>query len=347
MSAPVLVVRAGALGDTLMATPVVRAIAEAEPGTAIDFLCSAAAAPLLETNPRIRRVLPLRQRNLPWVISPEKRRLARELREAGYRYAVLLESAARYRQPLERAGIREIRSFRETPPIPTQHSIVNNLRAGGFPAQSTDMEIYLTGEDEGRARDLLRDARAPLVGLHAGYGPPRRKRNQGQRLKGWGAANFAQLARMLIERGVTVVLTGSPDDRAEADTIAARLPPGSFLHLVGRTSVRELAAVIRRLRLYISVDSGPAHISAAAGTPLIVLWGPAIYEQVRPLSSTTPIQVVRHPVYCAPCYGTPMMRACMRNICMESISPERVMAVAQTFLSAPAQAVRPAPLDLM
>ena len=73
-------------------------------------------------------------------------------------------------------------------------------------------------------------------------------------------------------------------------------------------------------------------MAAALGTPLVVLWGPAILEQVRPLSSTTPIRIVRHPVFCAPCYGTPRMKACRRNICMESISPQRVFREATAIL---------------
>jgi ADP-heptose:LPS heptosyltransferase len=142
---------------------------------------------------------------------------------------------------------------------------------------------------------------------------------------------------MLLARGARLVLTGSADDREEAEAIAARLPASSFLQLAGRTTVGELAAVLRRLRLLVAVDSGPAHMAAALGTPLVVLWGPAILEQVRPISSTTPIRIVRHRVFCAPCYGTPMMKTCQRNICMEAISPERVLAEAVALLDPPSE----------
>lgn len=322
-----------------MATPVVRALRERHPDASIDFVCSDVAAPLLDTNPNIARVLPLRQRNVPLVLSPEKWRLIRTLRNAHYRFAVLLEGAPRFRRLLERAAISEIRSFRETPFQPDLHSVANNLRAAGFAdwqQRSLDYDLVLTPEDDAEAERLLAGfdrSGAPLVGMHAGYGPPRGKKNQGERLRGWGAENFARLGSMLVERGARLLLTGSSDDRAEAEAIAAGLTPGSFLPLAGRTSVRGLAAVIRRLALYISVDSGPAHVAAAVGTPLLVLWGPGILEQTRPISSTAPIRVVRHQVYCAPCYGTPMMKICARNICMEAISPERVFIEAVRLLS--------------
>ncbi len=314
-----------------MATPVARALGERHPGAEIDFLCAEAAAPLLETNPAVARVLPLRHRNVPWLLSPEKQRLVRQLRAAGYRFAVLLESAPRFRRLLRRAGIAEIRSFRETPFDPSLHSIVNNLRAAGVPQASRDMELRLRPEDEQAAERLLDGLVAPLVGLHAGYGPRGGKKHQGQRLRGWGAENFAELGRLLAGHGARLVLTGSPEDRGEAEAIAARLPAGSFRQLAGNTGVRELAAVIRRLKLYVSVDSGPAHMAAAVGTPLVVIWGPGILEQTCPLSTTTPIRIVRHRVFCAPCYGTPMMKTCRRNICMEAISPQRVMDVVDEF----------------
>jgi ADP-heptose:LPS heptosyltransferase len=75
-------------------------------------------------------------------------------------------------------------------------------------------------------------------------------------------------------------------------------------------------------------------MSAALGTPLIVLWGPAILAQVRPLSSTTPIRILNAAVPCAPCYGTPLMKECRRNICMEALTPAAVLTAAAALLPA-------------
>jgi heptosyltransferase-2 len=332
----ILVVRAGALGDTLMATPVVRALAARYPGAAIDFLCAAGAAPLLEGNPAVARILPLRHRNVPWFLSPEKRRLVRGLRQAGYELAVLLESAGRFHDLLRHAGIRHVRSFRDIQFDPMLHSAANNLRVAGFDdwravPGGLDMDLFLSAEEEAAAGELL-EIRNPqstirnYVGLHTGWGPRGKKaRNQGERLKGWGVDNFMELGRLLAARGHYLVLTGSEEDRSEAETIAGGLPGGGCAVLAGRTSVRQLAAVIRRLDLFVSVDTGPAHMAAALGTPLVVLWGPSKLHQVAPISSRSPVRIVRHPVFCAPCYDTPMMETCRRNICMESISPPRVL----------------------
>jgi ADP-heptose:LPS heptosyltransferase len=90
--------------------------------------------------------------------------------------------------------------------------------------------------------------------------------------------------------------------------------------------------VVEKLDALVSVDSGPAHLAAAMGTPLLVLWGPAILEQVRPLSSRSPVTILRHAPACAPCYETPLMKTCRRNICMESIAPREVLAGVEALL---------------
>jgi heptosyltransferase-2 len=323
----ILIVRAGALGDTLMATPAVRALKQRYPEMELDFLCSQSARPLLEENPAIAQLFALEHRNVPYLFSWEKRRLARTLRERQYGMAVLLESGRHYRELIEHAGVHEIRDIRDTH-NPHVHAIVNNLRAAGCDdAPPPPMEIHLAPRDEMRAAEMLGGLPRPWIGLHAGYGPPRRKdsRQQGERLKAWGAENFARLGKMLRERhGASLVFTGGGDDLPVTSRISELLGQPDPLVLAGRTSVREMAAVIEQLDVFVSVDSGPAHMAAALGTRLVVLWGPAILEQVRPWGDPERVVVVRHAVFCAPCYGTPMMKQCQRNICMEAISPARV-----------------------
>jgi heptosyltransferase-1 len=133
----ILVVRAGALGDTLMATPVVPALAARHPGAAIDFLASAAAAPLVEGHPGVRRVYRLRWRNLPYALSIEQRRLVRAWRREPYDLAVVLEHAPQYRALVERAGARRVIGFHVTPFDPARHSVANNLRAAGVDDAAT------------------------------------------------------------------------------------------------------------------------------------------------------------------------------------------------------------------
>jgi ADP-heptose:LPS heptosyltransferase len=332
----ILVVRAGALGDTLMATPVLPALAERYPAAAIDVLASAAAAPLLAGHPRLERVLQLRWRNLPYAMSLEKPALVRRLRAASYDLAIVLEHAARYYDLVRRARPRRIAGFLETPFDPALSSAANNLRAAGFDdwaSRPLAPEVFLEERDREEARAVVNRSQLPLIGLHAGYGPiGRSKRNQDVRQRGWKLENFIDLGRDLAARGMSIVLTGSAGDRPAVEQIARGLPAGSFVNAAGRLGVRGLAAAIGMMDAFVSVDSGPAHIAAAVGTPLVVLWGPGILEQTRPIGARAPVVVVRHPPPCAPCYGTPLMRTCPRNVCMEAIAPEEVLRATLVML---------------
>ncbi len=337
-------VRAGALGDTLMVTPVLPALAGRYPGAAVDVLASAGAAPLLANHPRLADVLALRWRNLPYALSLEKRALVRRLRAASYDLAVVLEQARHYLDLVGRARPARIVGFHETPFDPALSSAANNLRAAGFDdwaSRPLAPEIFLEERDREEARTVLgRSEDRPLqptyvVGLHSGYGPVgRSKRNQDDRLRGWKLENFVAVGRDLAARGMHLLLTGSVEDRPAVERIARELPAGSVVNAAGRLSVRGLAAAIEMVDAFVSVDSGPAHIAAAVGTPLVVLWGPGILEQTRPIGRLAPVTVIRHAPPCAPCYGTPLMRTCPRNVCMEAIGVEEVLRSTLKLLNA-------------
>lgn len=332
----ILVIRAGALGDTLMTTPLIRALRRRYPAAGIDFLCSALAAPLLELNPHLDELHRLRWRNLPIALSWEKRMLIHRLRRRRYDVVLLLESNPRYAVIAERVAPGRV-VYPKPQGRETVHYAAHCLRCAGLP-ESEDLapEMHLTADDGARAEGLLAGLPRPRIGVHCGYGPRGRSRKRGQteRLKGWPTERFVSVCRTLTEQRAVVVLTGSREDAPDTRQIAAALPAALHRNLAGRTSVRELAAVISRLDAMVSVDSFPAHMAATAGTPLVVLWGPGILEQCRPLSSRSPVEVLRHPVWCAPCYGTPLKEVCRDNTCMQGITSEAVVAAVTGLLVA-------------
>jgi len=335
----ILAIRVGALGDTLMVTPLLRALHRRHPDAEIDFLASSLAAPLLELNPNLTNLFFLRNRNWPMAMSPEKWRLIRRLRARRYDLALLLESSSRYRRLIERVHAHEILSYQEAPFDACQHAIINNLRVAGIQADAAEdlnMDLPLSDDDLAQAECLLADLPKPRIGVHMGWGPLGRKRRQGARLRGWGYARFVQLiSGMLERRGGSIWLTGSPQDEKATQAVIRSIASPRLRSIAGKTRVRELAAVIKRLDLFVSVDTGPSHMAAAVGTPSIVLWGPGKYEQTRPVSTVAPICILRHPVPCAPCQSTPMQKTCRRNICMEAITPEEVLEAAAKLLQVP------------
>ena len=343
----ILIVRAGAIGDTLMVTPLVRALRKSLPSAHLVFVCSRAAEDFLRHNPYLDEVLALSYRRLPSWMSPEKQRLQRHLRGSKFDWALALESHPRLIDiALEARPARVIAygslpagpAYQQASFDPQLHSIENHLRAAeplGIRPAGLEMDLHYPSRwDEAVAERLAAsgiDRQENLVGIHPGWGGRKHSIEQ-TRLRSWPPQNFADVIRSLVKsRKVRVILTGSSADR-ELSEFIARLAGVPCLNLAGKMPLLELAALIRRLNLYVTVDSGPAHMAAALGTPLVTLWGPGIFEQTAPVAGSGPVTILRHKVHCAPCYGTPLMKSCQDNICMKQIGVDEVLEAVEGML---------------
>ena len=133
----------------------------------------------------------------------------------------------------------------------------------------------------------------------------------------WPAEHFVKLAEMILRDGKQVVLAGGPEDIPTGAQIAA-LAPG-VTDLTGKTSQRELGALIQHCMLYISADTGPLVIAAAMKKPLIALYGPTRPDRTGPYGNENAV-VLKAPVPCTGC----LKKHCRNWICMQSITPEMV-----------------------
>ena len=335
----VLIIRAGAIGDTLMATPLVRAVRRTFPACHMVFLCSATAFDVLRFNPHIDQVIPIARRHVPAWLSQEKRRIHRTLRALDLDWALVLESHPSFidlarqggaRRIIAYSGDEHVQGFEPARFDPRKHSIENHLelaRPLGLRQDGLQMELNTQPETIENVAQRLEAAGVKsddcVVGVHAGWGGRTRTPTQ-TRLRSWPPDRFAEVVHWLVkERSAQVVLTGSTADRPLTSYIA-RTAGVPCIDLAGEFTLLELAALIRRMNVYLTVDSGPAHMAAALGTSLVTLWGPGIFEQTVPLSPANPPRILYHRVHCAPCYGTPAMRTCKDNICMKEIEVEEV-----------------------
>ena len=330
----ILLGRIGALGDTLMALPVARFLKE-ESGLDIDFLCTEKLTSLVKMSPWVDRVYGLKGRNLPFLLSVEKQRLARRLADNRYHRAVLMESAPSFLSLLERSAIPSIQSFLSFPFASNAHSTVNNLRLAGASIKISEPRSVDLDLPEPENQDVLKCLEglpSPIIGLHPGYGLPQRKAAQSKKHRGWPPKSFISLGQALQNMGASIVLTGSSEDGPDCQKIAQDLDRSQTRILAGQTTLPQLAGLIRELQLFVSVDSGPAHLCAAVGTPLIVLWGPGKWIQTRPISNGGEIILLRKKLPCSPCYDTPAMKTCLKNICMEFIRADEVLSHCQKVL---------------
>lgn len=133
--------------------------------------------------------------------------------------------------------------------------------------------------------------------------------------KKWPAEYFARLAGMILKDGKQVVLAGGPEDEPLGRQITEMVP--GVTDLTGKTSLRELGALIQHCTAYISVDTGPLFIAAAMKRPLVAMYGPTRPDRTGPYGSTE-ATVLTAPVACAGC----LKKHCNNWICMNAITPE-------------------------
>jgi ADP-heptose:LPS heptosyltransferase len=165
----------------------------------------------------------------------------------------------------------------------SQHEIVRWLRlvaALDAPVDDQRIEFVTTHADEREAVALLSglsasdDSLRPLVALHAGAKDPARR---------WPPEQFAAIGDALVERfGARIVLTGSAGEREITSAVqrAMRYPS---LDLAGATGLGPFAALLRRVNLLVTNDTGASHLAVAMATPSVVLFGPSRPEEWGPL----------------------------------------------------------------
>ncbi|MCX5725368.1 MAG: glycosyltransferase family 9 protein, partial [Nitrospirae bacterium] len=144
--------------------------------------------------------------------------------------------------------------------------------------------------------------------------------------KRWPAASFAEVAdRLQQEESGSVVLIGGPGERAEVAAVKGKMKTPA-IDLTGSTTVGLLPALLSKASLLITNDSGPMHVAAAVGTPVVALFGPTSEVRTGPYGAGH--HVVTGNVSCRPCFS----RTC-RNVlpleCLRTVSPEQVLAAAR------------------
>ncbi len=210
------------------------------------------------------------------------------------------------------------------------HEIVRNLSLVGLLGADTQdirLEFPLTEADVTEAQSLLQplradmgDARdAPLIGIHPGARAPSRR---------WPSESFAAVADTLAQtQRARILLTGAPGE-VEVVAEVARAMHAPALNLAGKTSLGGLGALLTQLDLFVSNDTGPAHIAHAVGAPSVTIFGPADPRRWAPLDRVRH-SVVHHPVVCSPCG----FRECpIDHRCMWLVTPAMALAEARRHL---------------
>lgn len=273
----------GGLGDVLLSTPVLQALHHAWPEAELDFICARSTAPALRGNPHLRELIVFEGRKAPR-LPGEALRWAQKLKQRSYDAALVLWSATGWAWTLWLAGIpirvgqgsRLAYSFLYTHRVRVRsehgdtHShwtdiLLDYVRALGLDPPTPEVTYVLPPDAEQTAASLIPPGEGPLIGFHTGKGIPLEPGR-------WPVAAFATWARALEEElGARLVFTGGP---GEVDLVAevVRLADSQGLNLAGSTDLPTLAAVARQCQVFVCPDSGPMHLAAAVGTPVVGIY---------------------------------------------------------------------------
>ena len=203
------------------------------------------------------------------------------------------------------------------------------------------LELAVAPNDDAWAEALWQDVRGQAVLLVPGGGSFSLARR-------WAPERFAIAGRALREEhGLRPLVLGGldRDEAFVAEQVRAAIGPDARV-VPAAPSPQALGALIRRCRLVVANDSGPVHLSAAVGTPVVAIFGPTNDRAWGPYPPDDPThQVVREPLACAPCihrghdYGTP--EGCPARTCLALVEPEAVLAAARRALGVASPSAAP------
>ncbi len=197
------------------------------------------------------------------------------------------------------------------------------VAALGATAEPLAPQLFVTSEEVDAAKEkfCLDKITTPIFGLNPGaeYGPAKR----------WPAEKFVVAARQIQEHTNGVwILFGGKNDAALTHQIEAAIenPKSKVFNLAGKTSLRELMALLKSCRVLLTNDTGPMHVAAALGTPVVVPFGSTSPELTGPgLPGEARNQLVKSHAPCSPCFlrECPIDFRCMNEIKVDEV----VMAV--------------------
>lgn len=331
------------LGDVLLCTPALAALAEARPDLRLTALVRPGLTEAVRTLPGISEVFPLEKASAVGLW-----RQGRQLRARGFAAALVFPKGFREALLVRLAGIplrvglsTDRRSCLLSHAVPfteeewrRHHALQFGqvLSPLGLSMAEKTTSFPLEVADRTEAERVLSEAgvKASFAAFHiAASKAPR----------AWHAERFGEVAAGLYrEVGLTPVLLGTP---GEADCHAAfRTVCPEAVDLAGKTSLRGMAALLERATLFVGNDSGPMHLAAAVGTPVVAVFGPGAPQKTLPWAPPERVRTLYAGLPCSPCRQA-FWQECSpapsgKPACLEAVGVESVLAAGLELVRNPA-----------
>lgn len=339
-----LIINPFGIGDVLFTTPVIRAIKDTYPDAFIGYWCNQRVEGILKGNKKINLIFPLSRGDIKKIYKRSKLEgirsflsLLRRIRKERFDIYIDLSLEHHYSLIAKLLGIRKRVGFDykgrgrfltdkvKLDSYNSKHVVeyyLGLLDSIGIRCGNYDLELNVCGRSKVRIDSILRcygviDTDL-IIGIAPGAGGSWGK---DAHLKHWPALKFAQLAKKIAESfNAKILILGDEAERPIADIIA-NVMQQKVIDLTGKTSLEELAAAIRSLKILITNDGGPLHMAVALGVKTVSIFGPVSELVYGPF----PVNGARHIVLknnleCRPCYRDFRLEPCQRKReCLEGI----------------------------
>jgi heptosyltransferase III len=325
----ILIIKLRAVGDVLLSTIVTPNLRRAFPNARIDFLTEPPSVDILRGNPSVDNTLVfniatmsglslirmVRQRKYDLVIdlfgnprtalvtylSKAPYRVGFRFRQRAYAYNILVEP---------RGGTVHNTQFN-----------LDALEAIGVPITERSLQFRFSKEDEDYVSGFVSKVAGKgdlVVGINTGGG---------WYTKRWGLAQYAELAdRLVTESGARVLLLWGPGQREDVERLQGLMKSKAVIPPA--TTLKQLGALLRICTFVVSNDSGPMHLAAAVGTPVLGIFGPTNPLLQGPYGSKN--MTVRKEGL--DCLGCNLTKCPIGNICMAELSVDDVMRAVRSLM---------------
>jgi heptosyltransferase-2 len=328
----VLLVRFSSIGDILLTTPLVRALARRHPEAKLVYVTKRAMAPLVADNPHLADVValepdePLRHlaRRLRALAPTHGLDLHGSLRSAGLRLLVRCRWSGYRKRKLARTLLISTKLDTYRHPTPVAERYFEAARRLDTRPDGGPPEFHLGGGATTRVAQWLAErglTDAPLAALGPGAA---------HATKRWPIAHWAALGERLRGAGYRPVVVGGPEDRGLAQQLAAG---GAAASAAGEFSLQETGALLQRARVVVSGDTGIMHMATGVGTPVVALFGPTVARfGFFPYVSAS--VVLERELSCRPCSATGTAACPLgHHRCLADIMPADVAAAVSRLVA--------------
>ena len=328
----VLLVRFSSIGDILLTTPLVRALARRHPEAKLVYVTKRAMAPLVADNPHVAEVValepdePIRHlaRRLRTLAPTHGLDLHGSIRSAGLRLLVRCRWSGYRKRKLARSLLisAKVDAYRRRTPVAERYFEAArrlDTRPDGGPP-----EFCLSAGATDRVDQWLAE-RALAGGAIAALAP-----GAAHATKRWPTAHWAALGERLRAAGYRTVIVGGPEDRGLAQQLVAA---GAAASAAGEFSLQETGALLQRARVVVSGDTGVMHMATGVGTPVVALFGPTVAQfGFFPYSARS--VVLERALECRPCSATGTATCPLgHHRCLTDIAPADVAAAVERLVA--------------